>query len=97
MSETPENNHQQKTSVSQVAASNIFVLLSLSFQYLGLAPTESGELKESTEVDLEQAKLAIDLSDMLLQKIRPHLANEECRALEGMLANARLRFVRMIK
>lgn len=95
--ETKEDRRRVLMPVGEVAANGIFMLLSVSFQHLGLRPTETGEIEESPEVDLVQAKLAIDLSDLMLQKIREQLALEECRVLEDMLANARLRFVRLIK
>jgi hypothetical protein len=62
--------------------------------HLGAAPDPvSGEQK----ADLEQAKHAIDLLDVLKEKTSGNLTTEESSLLENLLFDLRLRYVEAVK
>ncbi len=93
------NNSQRKAPiipVAHVVTNNIFMLLSLSLQHMGITPEMEQAEEPQSDIDLEEARLAIDLCDLLLQRIKNKLAAEECKGLEDMLANARFCYVRLV-
>lgn len=58
--------------------------------FLGRLPVPGGE---KPEVNLEYARMFIDQLEMLQEKTRGNLSNEETQVLNGVLADLRLAFV----
>jgi hypothetical protein len=58
--------------------------------FLGRLPVPNGE---QPEVNLEYARMFIDQLEMLQEKTRGNLSNEETQVLNGVLADLRLAFV----
>jgi hypothetical protein len=58
--------------------------------FLGRLPVPNGE---QPEVNLEFARMFIDQLEMLQEKTRGNLSNEETQVLNGVLADLRLAFV----
>ena len=52
---------------------------------------------EKVEVDHDQARVAIDTTAFLAEKLQPHLPDAEKRRLEGVVADLKLNYVRLSK
>jgi len=63
---------------------------SKSIQYLGV-PLESGK---EPKKDLERAKLAIDCTSYLAEKLEPYVPEDEVKQLKAMVSNLKLAYVR---
>lgn len=82
------------TSVKDMALYNLSVVSSQAWHHLGLAPIPgSGD----TEVDLEQAKLAIDLYEANLKVMEGSLEEGMTKQLKQALADMQLNYVNKSK
>ncbi len=70
-----------------------FLVSSLASQVLIHLGLIENPVSKKKEIDLEGAKFAIDLLQMLSEKTRGNLSDPEKRYLEGVLYGLRLRFV----
>jgi len=84
----------QKSSHSGEMAQRFIELVMMQAQqaamFLGRLPVPNGE---QPEVNLEFARMFIDQLEMLQEKTRGNLSNEETQVLNGVLADLRLAFV----
>jgi hypothetical protein len=84
---------QQSTHSGEMAQRFIELVMMQAQQaamFLGRLPVPSGE---QPEVNLEYARMFIDQLEMLQEKTRGNLSNEETQVLNGVLADLRLAFV----
>jgi hypothetical protein len=63
--------------------------------HLGLAPDPSGEGKGGGEVNLPLARQAIDTLEMIQEKTRGNLDEDEAKLLQSLLYELRMNFVRV--
>jgi len=92
----PDEEHQLPQ-VARVVINQLFVILGLAFQYMGVDPSAAGNETQGDMVNLKEAKLAIDLSNLMLKNIEEQITKEESGAIEEILANARFRYVNLLK
>jgi len=80
---TPEQLVEQikKLKVSDLLLSTVTTLAQIGY----------AKLEEGTR-DLEQAQLAIDVLDLLIPKLEPHIPGEITRDLRAMLTNLQLAY-----
>jgi len=75
--------------------SSLFFSLVMTFQ--AAAMQQMGKLKspvsDKIERDLQQAQLSIDILDMLEEKTRGNLSEEENKVLKGILQELKLNYV----
>jgi hypothetical protein len=75
--------------------SSLFFSLVMTFQ--AAAMQQMGKLKnpisDKIERDLQQAQLSIDILDMLEEKTRGNLSEEESKLLKGILQELKLNYV----
>ena len=82
------------TSVKDMALYNLSVVSSQAWHHLGLVPIPgTGE----TKVDLEQAKLAIDLYEANLKVMEDSMDSEMVKQLKQALADLQLNYVNKSK
>jgi hypothetical protein len=85
-----------------VASLDVYSLLGLfvglvaekAWQTLGLR-TKPGT--DKVETDFDQARVAIDTVGFFLEKLQPRLPDDEKRHLEGLVADLKLNYVRLMK
>jgi hypothetical protein len=70
----------------------IGLLAEKAWQSMGLR-TKPGT--DKIEVDFDQARVAIDATAFLAEKVQPHLPDIEKRRLESIVADLRLNYVRL--
>jgi len=80
--------------VQDMTVYNLSVLASQAWHHLGLVPIPG---VEEPKMDLEQAKLAIDLFDANLKVLSPVLENDVNRQLKQTLADLQLNYVNKSK
>ena len=89
------NAHERKTTMSNEKNSSLFFSLVMTFQ--AAAMQQMGKLKspvsDKIERDLQQAQLSIDILDMLEEKTRGNLSEEENKVLKGILQELKLNYV----
>ncbi|MGE4232451.1 MAG: DUF1844 domain-containing protein [Bacteriovoracia bacterium] len=73
-----------------------FVLSISSAAMMGLGLVPRGP-DQKTEVDLELAKQNIDLLELVKEKTKNNLTQDEQKLLEGLLYETRMRFVEVQK
>ena len=78
------------TNVKDMAVYNMSMISSQAWHHLGLVPVPG---TEKAEVDLEQAKLAIDLYEANLNVIGDVLDKEISKQFKQILADLQLNFV----
>jgi len=75
--------------------SSLFFSLVMTFQTAAMQ--QMGKLKnpisDKIERDLQQAQLSIDILDMLEEKTRGNLSEEESKLLKGILQELKLNYV----
>jgi len=75
--------------------SSLFFSLVMTFQ--AAAMQQMGKLKnpisDKIERDLQQAQLSIDILDMLEEKTRGNVAEDESKLLKGILQELKLNYV----
>jgi uncharacterized protein YjaG (DUF416 family) len=73
----------------------LFFSLIMTFQ--AAAMQQMGKMKnpisEKIEKDLQQAQLSIDILDMLEQKTKGNLSDEESKLLKGILQELKLNYI----
>ncbi len=79
------------------AEKNASLLFSLVMTFQAAAMQQMGKLKnpisDKIERDLQQAQLSIDILDMLEEKTRGNLSDDESRFLKGILQELKLNYV----
>jgi len=70
------------------------LLAEKAWQTMGLR-TKPGT--DKIETDFDQARVAIDTVDFLVEKVQPRLPDDERRRLEGLAADLKLNYVRLTK
>ncbi len=68
------------------------ILVEKAWQNLGLR-VKPGEDKAKVEID--KAKMAIDVSGLLFEKLAPHLPQPEKDRLEGAIGDLKLNYIRV--
>ena len=82
------------TNVKDMTLYNVSVLASQAWHHLGLVPIPG---VEQTEMNLEQAKMAIDLLEANLNILSPHLEKEVNKQLKQTLMDLQLNYVNKSK
>jgi hypothetical protein len=76
---------------------NTSLLFSLIMTFQAAAMQQMGKLKnpisDKIERDLQQAQLSIDILDMLEEKTKGNLSDDESRFLKGILQELKLNYV----
>jgi len=76
---------------------NISLFFSLIMTFQAAAMQQMGKLKnpisDKIERDLQQAQLSIDILDMLEERTRGNLSDDESRFLKGVLQELKLNYV----
>jgi len=79
------------------AEKNTSLLFSLIMTFQAAAMQQMGKLKnpitDKIERDLQQAQLSIDILDMLEEKTKGNLSEDESRFLKGVLQELKLNYV----
>lgn len=79
------------------AEKNTSLLFSLIMTFQAAAMQQMGKLKnpitDKIERDLQQAQLSIDILDMLAEKTKGNLSEDESRLLKGVLQELKLNYV----
>lgn len=70
------------------------IIVEKAWQNLGLKVKPG---TDKVETDLGQAKTAIDVAALLLEKLKTHLSQSEVKRLEGAIGDLKLNFVRLSK
>lgn len=81
------------SSPQAVAGEFTFLLSSLSMQALIALGELPHPATQSPQIDLEQAKMLIDILGALKEKTQGNLTSEEAQTLEGLLYELRMKFV----
>jgi len=68
-----------------------------ALMHLGLTPDPSGEAGRPGESDLPLARQAIDTLEMIQEKTRGNLEEDESKLLQSLLYELRMQFVRIEK
>ncbi len=82
------------SSVKDIALSNISLLTAQAWHHLGLAPM-SGAAESA--VDLQSAKMAIDLLEANIKTLEPYLEEDMVKDLKQALMNLQLNYVNKSK
>lgn len=76
--------------VAAVLKGTVELLAVQAWQHMGIQVSpQTGRLGQ----DLPQARLAIDAASAILEKLQPHLVDNERREYEGLLTNLRINYV----
>ena len=70
---------------------SIAQLEAVAWQMMGL---QADPITNQTRKDIEQARVAIDATTALVEKLLPHLQGQEARDYQNILTNLRLNFVK---
>jgi hypothetical protein len=70
------------------------ILAEKAWQTMGLRAKPG---TDKVQADFDQARVAIDTTGFLAEKLQPHLPEDEKRRLEGLVADLRLNYVRLAK
>ncbi len=82
------------SSVKEMAIYNLSMIASQAWHHLGLAPLPGAN---EVKIDLEQAKLAIDLFDANLKVLAPMLEEDMGKQFKQNLTDLQLNFVNKSK
>ncbi len=82
------------SSVKEVAISNISLLTAQAWHHLGLAPMSGAA---EADVDLQSAKMAIDLLEANIRILEASLEEEMVKELKQTLMNLQLNYVNKTK
>lgn len=89
-----ENDEQQVAlmdfEIDQLIGFFISICSTKAMQYMGVKIKPDEELTK----DLKKASLAIDCTAFMVEKIEPFVSDEEIKALQSMIANLKLNFVK---
>lgn len=76
--------------VAALLRGTVELLAVQAWQHLGIQVSpQTGELRK----DVPQARLAIDAASAILEKLQPHLTEDERQQFEALLANLRINYV----
>ena len=100
MSERKDDAEKKPSEMVDIRSLDTYSLLGLfvsllaekAWQTMGLT-TKPGT--DKIEADLDQARVAIDTTAFLAEKVEPHLPDIEKRQLEGIVADLKLNYVRL--
>jgi hypothetical protein len=70
---------------------SIAQLASIAWQSMGLQPDP---FTDKIRKDLDQARIAIDATAALIEKLQPHLQGQEAKDYQSLLTDLRLNFVK---
>ncbi len=70
---------------------SIAQLASIAWQLMGLQPDP---FTDKIRKDLDQARIAIDATAALVEKLQPHLKGQEAKDYQSLLTDLRLNFVK---
>ena len=70
---------------------SIAQLSSIAWQLMGLQPDP---FTDKIRKDLDQARIAIDATAALVEKLQPHLQGQEAKDYQSLLTDLRLNFVK---
>ncbi|MCX7668156.1 MAG: DUF1844 domain-containing protein [Atribacterota bacterium] len=89
-----EERNQQPGKIRDLGFYFLNLLSAKAWQYLGLmVHPENGKI----QIDLDEARKAIDLYSVVLETIRKDLTRDEVRELEVHLSNLQLNFVEKMR
>ena len=89
-----ENQTPESVDVYTIIVTMVDTMATIAWMKLGLQPDmASGRL----EKDLEQAKVAIDLTTHLASFVEPQLDEEDKRRIHGLVRDLRMNFVEKSK
>lgn len=89
-----ENQTPESVDVYTIIVTMVDTMATIAWMKLGLQPDmASGRL----EKDLEQAKVAIDLTTHLASFVEPQLDDEDKRRIHGLVRDLRMNFVEKSK
>lgn len=77
--------------IDQLLGFFISICSTKAMQYMGFKIIHDKEL----EKDLKKASLAIDCTGLMVEKIEPFVSGEEIKALQSMVADLKLNFVKV--
>lgn len=87
----PEENSDKPLSVYDLISFSLDQFAQVAWQKMGLRPDP---MTGKEDVDLEQAKVAIDMASRLGEVLDPQLDDEDRRKIQGILSDLRINFVR---
>ena len=93
MSDTFEKVELLDLEIESILSFFIGVVSTKSLQYLGV-PVKQGE---EPEKDLEKARLAIDTTGILVDKLEPYIDQEEHSQLKQVVSNLQFTYLRESK
>ena len=85
-----EEKEVQLPSVWEILKAFIITLSENAWRWMGLIVNP---VTKETERDMEQARVAIDCIDLLVQKLEGKLSWEEIKSFKELLANLQMNFV----
>jgi hypothetical protein len=102
MSDSKDDAKNKQSGILDITSLDTYSLLGMfvslltekAWQTMGLR-TKPGT--DKIEVDFEQARVAIDATVFLAERVAPHLPDVEKRRLEGVVADLKLNYVRLTK
>jgi hypothetical protein len=86
-----ESEDREPVDVFDIIAYSLDTFSSLAWQKLGLQPDM---IAGGVEVNLEQARIAIDVAAKLAEFIEPKLDEEDKRRVQSMLSDLRISYLR---
>ena len=100
MSERKDNAENKPSEMADIGSLDIYSLLGLFVGLLAEKAWQTMSLRtkpgtEKIEVDFDQARVAIDATAFLAEKVQPRLSDTEKRQLEGIVADLKLNYVRL--
>ncbi|HET6645013.1 MAG TPA: DUF1844 domain-containing protein [Fimbriimonadales bacterium] len=87
----PEESSDKPLSVYDLISFSLDQFAQVAWQKMGLRPDP---MTGKEDVDLEQAKVAIDMASRLGEVLDPQLDDEDRRKIQGILSDLRINFVR---
>jgi hypothetical protein len=87
----PEESSDKPLSVYDLISFSVDQFAQVAWQKMGLRPDP---MTGKEDVDLEQAKVAIDMASRLGEVLDPQLDDEDRRKIQGILSDLRINFVR---
>jgi hypothetical protein len=87
----PEESSDKPLSVYDLISFSVDQFAQVAWQKMGLRPDP---MTGKEDVDLEQAKVAIDMASRLGEALDPQLDDEDRRKIQGILSDLRINFVR---
>ena len=102
MSKGPENTEDRTSEMMDIGSLDTYSLLGLFVGILAEKAWQTMGLRarpgtDKIQTDFDQARIAIDATSFLAEKLQPRLPEEEKKRLEGLVADLRLNYVRLAK